>query len=60
MFIVLVITETMKKEYVHWTIIVFPLQCGEFDQKIEILYDKMIVKFINVLCPFLGFAETFF
>jgi hypothetical protein len=59
LFVVLAIKETMKKEYVRWTIIVL-LQCGEFDHKIKILHGKMVVKIINVLCPFLGFVETFF
>jgi hypothetical protein len=36
------------------------IQCGEIDQKIEIMYGKMVVEVINVLCPFLGFAGTFF
>jgi hypothetical protein len=50
----------MKKEYAHQATIVPPLQYGEFDQEIEILYRKMVVEVINVLCHFLGFALTFF
>jgi hypothetical protein len=36
-----------------------PLQCDEFDQKIEILYGRMAVKVINMLHPFLTFAKCF-
>jgi len=50
----------MKKEYARQVILVPQLQCGEFDQKIEILYSKMAAKIINVMCLFLGFVETFF
>ncbi len=50
----------MKKEYARQSILVPPLQCGEFDQEIEILYSKMATKVINVTCLFLGFAKTFF
>lgn len=57
---ILEIMGTMKKEYAHQIIVVPPLQYGEFDQEIEILYGKMVVEVINVLCPFLGFAKTFF
>ncbi len=53
------IVGTMKKEYAHQTTIVPPLQYGEFDQEIEILYGKMVVEVINVLCHFLGFAKAF-
>jgi hypothetical protein len=49
----------MKKEYARQVILVPQLQCGEFDQKIEILYSKMAAKIINVMCLFLGFVETF-
>ncbi len=48
------------REYVHRVVVVLPFQCGEIDQEIEILYGKMVTKVINVLCPFLGFVETFF
>jgi len=34
----------------------FHYRVGNFYQKIEIIYDKMVVKVFNVLCPFLGFA----
>ncbi len=56
LFIILAIMGAMKKEYAHQASIVLPLQDGEFDQKIEIIYDKMVVKVLNMLCPFLGFA----
>lgn len=49
----------MKKEYARQAILILPLQCGEFDQEIEILYNKMATNIINVMCSFLGFAETF-
>ncbi len=50
---------TMRKEYAHRTTIVPTLQCGEFDQGIEILYGRMVIEVIDVLCCFLGFAKTF-
>ncbi len=50
----------VKREYAHRAIVVPPLQCGEIHQEIEILYGKMVVEIINLLCPFLGFAKTFF
>jgi hypothetical protein len=46
-------------EYDHQLMLFPPLQCGEFDQKIEILYGRMDVKVINVLHPFLSFAKSF-
>jgi hypothetical protein len=60
LFIALTIVGTMTRKYVHQVVVVLPLQCGEIDQEIEILYGKMVTKVINVLCPFLGFVETFF
>ncbi len=60
LFTTLVIMRMMKKEYARQVILVPQLQCGEFDQKIEILYSKMAAKIINVMCLFLGFVETFF
>jgi hypothetical protein len=59
LFATLVFMRMMKKEYAHQAILVPPLQCGEFDQKIKNLYNKMVTKVINVMCPFLGFAKTF-
>jgi hypothetical protein len=37
LFVVLAIMGMMKKEYAH-QVVVPPMQCGEFDQKIEIFY----------------------
>jgi hypothetical protein len=59
LFATLVIMRMMKKEYARQVILVPPLRCGEFDQKIEILSSKMAAKVINVMCLFLGFVETF-
>jgi hypothetical protein len=39
--------------------IVPPLQYGEFDQEIEILYGTMVIEIINELYLFLSFAESF-
>jgi len=50
---------TMRKEYAHRTTIVPALQCGEFDQEIEILYGRMVIEVIDVLRCFLGYAKTF-
>jgi hypothetical protein len=36
-----------------------PLQCGEFDQEIDILYGRMATTIINVLCHFLSFVKSF-
>jgi hypothetical protein len=49
----------MRKEYAHQTTIVLALQCGEIDQKLKILYGRMVIEVINVLCCFLGYAKTF-
>ncbi len=51
--------KTMK-EYACWVAVVPPLQCGQIDREIEIMYGKMATEVINVLHFFLGFAETFF
>ncbi len=37
-----------------------PLICGEFDQKLEILYVRISLEVINVLDPFLAFAHDTF
>jgi hypothetical protein len=37
LFVVLAIMGMMKKEYAH-QIVVPPMQCGEFDQEIDIFY----------------------
>jgi hypothetical protein len=34
------------------------LQCGEFDQGIEILYGRMVIKVIDVLRRFLGSRKS--
>ncbi len=59
MFVALAIMGTMRKEYAHQTTIVNALQCGEFDQEIEILYGRMVIEVIDVLRHFLGYANTF-
>jgi hypothetical protein len=38
----------MRREYAHQVVLLLPLQCGQFDQEIEILYGRMD-KVINVL-----------
>jgi hypothetical protein len=61
LFVVLAIMmKIMKREYACQVVVVPPLQCGEIDQEIEIMYGKMVVEIINVLHPFLGFAKSFF
>ncbi len=37
-----------------------PLICGEFDQKLEILYVRIGLEVINVLDPLLAFAHDTF
>jgi hypothetical protein len=54
LFIVLAIIGTMKMDYDHRADVV-QFQCGEFDQKIDIFYVRMVVKVINVLSHFLSF-----
>jgi len=48
--------KTMKKEYACRVVVVPPLQCGQIDQEIEIMYGKMATEVINLLHLFLGFA----
>jgi hypothetical protein len=57
--IVLAIMGTTRMKYDHQITIIPSLQCGEFDQEIEILYGIMVVEFISVLCHFLSFAKSF-
>lgn len=47
------------KEHARWGVVVFPFQCGEIDQEIEIMYDIMVVEIINVSLLFMGFVKTF-
>jgi hypothetical protein len=37
-----------------------PLQCGDFDSKLEILYVHMVAKVVSVLKPFMYFVSKFF
>ncbi len=57
--VVLAIMGTTRTKYDYRTITIPPLQCGEFDQQIEILYGRMVVEVINVLCHFLSFTGSF-
>ncbi len=59
LFATLAIMGTMRMEYDHQANVVPPLQCGEFDQEIDILYGRIVVEIINVLHHFLSFVKSF-
>jgi hypothetical protein len=59
LFATLTIIGTMRREYAHQVLLLLPLQFGQFDQEIEILYGRMD-KIINVLCYFWGFCINLF
>ncbi len=58
-FVALAIMGTMRMEYDHRIDVVPPLQYGEFDQKIDILYGRMGTEVINVLRHVLSFVKSF-
>jgi hypothetical protein len=53
------ICSKMHREYQNRASLNSPLMCGEFDAKLEILYDRMALDVIDVLEPFLAFVVTF-